>query len=296
MSILWMTSLRPIGKSKENDKIQEIFISSIQSIKQNIILSLTQFDDVGVEEYVKNKRINNYFTNFPKRNLPRGKKYSNKIMLNNALDQLLENNFEYFVYSTADLIVPPNIFDEVNNIKESIKNDKEFCALIYPNVLQKNGHIKSFTTPHYGIDIFIFRLHKSNIQKFKKAIKSWDQYDWGINDNFYVSVCELLNLQIYNIYKNIKIIKYENDFETINENRNWQISSWKKNKEYFINFLRANNLPVLYAHGSYYYLLIKILKLRDLNLNLVIVYFKFLFKSPKHLIQKFLSFFNTKWN
>ncbi len=295
MSILWMTSLRPIGKSNENDKIQEIFINSIKNIKQNITLSLTQFDDSGVEEYIKKEKIKNYFVNFPKKNLPSGNKYSNKIMLNNALKQLLENNYEYFVYSTADLIVPSNIFDEINKIKKNI-NNKEFCALIYPNILKKNGYIRSFTTPHYGIDIFVFKLNKSNIEKFKKAIESWDQYDWGINDNFYVSVCELLNLQIFNIYKKIKIIKYENDFETINENRNWQIESWKKNKEHFITFLKSNNLSVLYAHGSYYYLLIKILKLRDLDLNLVIVYFKFFLKSPKFLIQKFLNIFRTKRN
>ena len=67
MSILWMTSLRPIGKSNENDKIQEIFINSIKNIKQNITLSLTQFDDSGVEEYIKKEKINNYFVNFPKK-------------------------------------------------------------------------------------------------------------------------------------------------------------------------------------------------------------------------------------
>ena len=120
MSILWMTSLRPIGRSKENDKIQEIFLNSIKNIKQNITLSLTQFDDSGVEEYINKEKINNYFINFPKKNLPRGKKYSNKIMLNNALKQLLENNYEYFVYSTADLIVPSNIFDEINKIKKKL--------------------------------------------------------------------------------------------------------------------------------------------------------------------------------
>ena len=32
MSILWMTSLRPIGKSIENDKIQDLFIKSINNI------------------------------------------------------------------------------------------------------------------------------------------------------------------------------------------------------------------------------------------------------------------------
>ena len=52
MSVLWMTSLRPIGKSTENDKIQDLFIKSVQNIEKPIKFSLTQFDDDNVEEYL----------------------------------------------------------------------------------------------------------------------------------------------------------------------------------------------------------------------------------------------------
>ena len=55
MKILWMTSLRPIGASKENDKIQNLFINSVQNIDKNIKFSLTQFDDSGVQNYIKKK-------------------------------------------------------------------------------------------------------------------------------------------------------------------------------------------------------------------------------------------------
>ena len=56
MTILWMTSLRPIGKSKENDEIQDLFLNSIKSLNQDIILSLTQFDDNGVKKYIEKKK------------------------------------------------------------------------------------------------------------------------------------------------------------------------------------------------------------------------------------------------
>ena len=113
-----MTSLRPIGKSEENDKIQELFVKSLQIFDARITLSLTQFDDYGVKEYIDKKNLNTYFVNFPKKKLPLGTKYSNKIMLENALDQYLENNFEYLVYSTADILLPNNLFDEVEKIKK----------------------------------------------------------------------------------------------------------------------------------------------------------------------------------
>ena len=280
-----MTSLRPIGKSIENDKIQDLFIKSVNNIDKSIKFSLTQFDDDNVQEYLIKNKINCYFSNIEKKKLPRGKKYSNKLMLENGLNQFLKDDFKYFIYSTADLLIPKNIFSHIESIKEFNSSD-ECCALVYPNILKKNGLIKSVTTPHYGIDIFIFKITKKSAEKLKNAILNWHQYDWGINDNFYVSVCALLNLPIYNIYKDINIIKHENDFKTINENRDWQINSWNENQKYLINFLKDNNLSKLYATGSYYYLLLKIFRLKDMSINLIITYIKFYLKLPLALLSK----------
>ena len=63
MKILWMTSLRPIGASKENDKIQNLFLNSILSIDKDIKFSLTQFDDKGVFDYIKKKKIRSFYVN-----------------------------------------------------------------------------------------------------------------------------------------------------------------------------------------------------------------------------------------
>ncbi len=289
-----MTSLRPIGKSIENDEIQNLFVESLKNLKAEMTLSLTQFDDQGVHEYINKQNLKNYFVNFEKTKLPIGTKYSNKIMLENAIDQYLEDDFEYFVYSTADILVPKTIFQSIEKIKKKEGTSKDFCALIYPNILKKNQIIESETTPHYGIDLFVFKISKNKILKLKEAIKSWDQFDWGINDNFYVSVCEMLDLPIYNIYRDNKLIKIENDFKTIKEDRTWQTTSWKKNQKFFINFLSKNNLPLLYAYGSYYYLLIKIFRFSDFNFNLFIVYFKFYIKTPLHLIKKVLKILSKK--
>ena len=289
-----MTSLRPIGKSIENDEIQNLFVESLKNLNIEMTLSLTQFDDQGVQEYIYKQNIKNYFVNFEKKKLPIGTKYSNKIMLENAIDQYLKDDFEYFVYSTADILVPKTIFQSIEKIKTNLGISKDFCALIYPNILKKNQIIKSETTPHYGIDLFVFKISKNKILKLKEAIKSWDQFDWGINDNFYVSVCDMLDLPIYNIYQDNKLIKIENDFKTIKEDRTWQTASWKKNQKFFINFLSKNNLPLLYAYGSYYYLLIKIFRFSDFNFNLFIVYFKFYIKTPLQLIKKVLNILSKK--
>jgi len=284
MKALWLVSFRPIGKSKSNDFYQSIFVDSVKSINFDITFSLTQFDEENVQNFINNKEIKKFYNNISKKNLPNNKKYSNKIMLDKALDQFLENDeFQYLIYSTADIVVPNNLFEILSKI-----NKKNFCALVYPNTHITNGKIKNNFWPHYGIDLIVFKITKDKAVDFKRIIKSYNQYDWGINENFYVSVCEALKLDIFNLFKYINIIKFDNDFKSFKEDREWQINSWKENQQYLVNFLKDNKLSKLYAYGSYYYLLFKIFNLRDLNLRLFLSYLIF---YPYNLIKKIITYF-----
>ena len=59
-------------------------------------------------------------------------------MLECALDQFIEkDNFEYLIYSTADIIVPNNLVKVLSEIKK-----ENYCALIYPNTHIYNGKLK----------------------------------------------------------------------------------------------------------------------------------------------------------
>ena len=281
MKALWLVSFRPIGQSKNNDFYQNIFIDSVKSINFDITFSLTQFDEPNVKEFIEKKNINYFYHNFEKEKLPKGKKYSNKLMLDNALDQFIENdNFQYLIYSTADIIVPNNIFEQLSKIKL-----EKFCALIYPNTHITNGKIISNYWPHYGIDLIVFKISKDDAKKFKEMIKNYNQYDWGINENFYIAASEALKLRIYNLFKFSNVLKFDNDFEAFEEDRTWQINSWKENQKYLINFLDKNNLSKFYAFGSYYYLLFKIFNFKDLNFNLFLSYIIF---YPYNLTKKIL--------
>lgn len=281
MKALWLVSFRPIGKSKINDFFQSVFVDSVKSLDFDITFSLTQFEESNVKEFIEEKKIKNIFNNIPKNKLPEGKKYSNKIMLDNALDQFInEGNFEYLIYSTADIIVPNNLFKILSNIKS-----ERFCALIYPNTHVINGKIKNNFWPHFGIDLIIFKLSKDDAKNFKKIIKNYNQYDWGINENFYISVADALNLQITNLYKFFDVLKFDNDLNAFVEDRTWQINSWKENQKYFLKFLKDNKLSKFYALGSYYFLLYKIFRFKDLNVNLLLSYLIF---YPYNLIKKII--------
>lgn len=279
MKALWLVSFRPIGKSKINDFFQNAFVESIKSLDFDVTFSLTQFEEPNVKEFIEKKEIKNFYLNIPKRELPEGKKYSNKLMLENALSQFIDkDDFQYLIYSTADVIIPNNLF----KVLSKIKLDK-FCALIYPNTHVTDGKIKSNFWPHYGIDLIIFKISKNDAKKFQLMIKNYNQYDWGINENFYIAASEALNLKIFNLFKFSNVLKFDNDFGAFTEDRSWQVKSWKENQGYFLRFLKDNKLSQFYAYGSYYYLLYKIFNIKDLNFNLL---FSYLIFYPYNLIKK----------
>ena len=145
-------------------------------------------------------------------------------------------------------------------------------ALVYPNTHIINGSIKNNFWPHYGIDLIIFKISKDKAIYFLS--KSYNQYDWGINENFYVATSEALKLKRYNLFKFCNVIKFNNDFEAFTEDRSWQENPGRKSN-IFTKFFEKNQLSELYAYGSYYYLLFKIFNFKDLNFNLILSYLIF---------------------
>ena len=285
MKALWLVSFRPIGTSKINDFYQSIFVDSILSLNFDVTFSLTQFDEKNIQNFIETKKLQNHFVNISKNELPSGKKYSNHLMLKNALNQFLENDYDYLICSSADIIIPNNLFAELAKIKKN-----EYCALVYPNIHIKNGVMKNNYWPHYGIDLIVFKISKKNAVKFQNISKNYKQYDWGIIENFYIAISDALKLEKINLYKNCNVIKFDNDFQAFEENRNSQTIAWKQNQKYFLDFLKENKLNKLYAYGSYYYLLYKIFRFRDLNYKLALSYIIF---YPYNLIKKIFSIFKN---
>ena len=175
MKILWATTFRPFKLSVNNDIYQEIFINSLRNLNASIDLCVTQFDDYGVENFLNESRLTYKFINYPKINLPKYKKYSNKIMLENALIEYCkeDNDYSFFVYSTSDIIVPSNLIVELKKIEK-----EESLSLIFPNTLVRNGKLLGYYDVVYGIDLIILGLPKNKAKILLEAIKDWNQYDW----------------------------------------------------------------------------------------------------------------------
>jgi hypothetical protein len=260
-----------------------MFLNSLKNFNCDLTICTTQFDDSGVENILRESGLHYIYNNITKNNLPIGKKYSNHQIFLSALQEFCkyENNYDFFIYSCSDILLPSNLINELLKRKNILG-----VNLIYPNTQFKNGKMLNYYTFIYGIDLIIFRIDKLKAKLFLEALSDWKQYDWGINEHFLLAIANFLNLPVSNLVRYMDVIKFENNFSDIKEDRTWQINAWNQNKIYLIDFLKRRNLSLLYAKGSYYYLLYKIFNFKDLNLRLLIIYIKvFLYYLPKAFLK-----------
>ena len=284
MKFLWSTSFRSFGRSVNNDILQKNFLNSLKSLNLDITLFVTQFGEEEVESQLKEQSIK-YIYKDAKDKIPANKKYSNKYMLKYSLEEFLSSHYDYYVHSTVDLILP-------FNIKESLlkfKNKTNTLFFIFPNTLVVNGKLTNPNSPLFGIDIFIYKIDKEMAKSMLYLVEDWEQYDWGIVDNFLISISEKIKLDFVNLYKTSNIIKFENDFYSFGENSSSQKLSWIENNNNYLKFLKKNRINSLYAKGSYYFLALQFFRIKDLNLMLFICYLKLFFNFFLYSLKKILS-------
>lgn len=283
MKVLWWTSFRPFGVSNDNDNTQNIFLNSIKNYKSNVTLIVTQFGEKNVKKTLARQDINFIFKEYPKKKLPIGERFSNKIMCQNALQEYCKksSDYDYLIYSTCDIIAPNNLLEELKNIEY-----KNFMAYVFPNTLIKNGKLFNKINPIYGVDIIIFKINKKIAKKFLTLNKDWEQYGWGINENYFMCMKDALNIPSVNLWKKMDVIKFENDFKSFNETRNKQIIEWNKNNNYFIRFLKKNNLSLFWSKGSYYYLILRHFNFKLLSFSLFLKYLMFFLGLPFAILRK----------
>jgi hypothetical protein len=128
--------------------------------------------------------------------------------------------------------------------------------------------------------------------KFLKLNYDWEQYGWGINEHYLMSMKQALDIPSVNLWKHMDIIKFENDFMGLNESRGRQISDWVNNKNYFLKYLKKNKLSNLWANGSYYYIIFKHFNFKFLSFRLLLNYMLLFFQAPLIILYKILRIKN----
>ena len=67
MKALWIVSFRPIGKSRSNDFIQNMFVESVKSLGCDVHFSLTQFGEANVRKFIKKKKNKKFLSKYFKK-------------------------------------------------------------------------------------------------------------------------------------------------------------------------------------------------------------------------------------
>lgn len=284
MKIIWATSFREFNLSSINDKIQLNFLKKALFYKKGIKICLTQFGEKNILSNIKNYKKNIFYFDY-KKLLPEKIKYSQTIVLDNALNCLLNYEANILIWSTADIEFSIN-----NNFLNLIEENAAYT--VFPNRMQifpKKKESKNYT--YYGIDLFIFCLNKKKIKEFIKINKSYSNFDWGCYEHFLMAATEKLGIKIVNLFTTFPIIKYANDREFNSEIRTNEIYSWKKNQERLINFLKKNKLSRFYATGSMYFLAYKLIKNSKFNLNLLLIYLRLFLQLPVNSVIKIFYYF-----
>lgn len=277
MKLLWVTTFRSFNISSENDDVQHNFLKSLEYHKKNIDLCVTTFKEKNVTKNLNYYKIKKYIFN-NKHKLIYFSKYSQSICMTNAMQILKKKQYDYLVWSTADIIIPKNLIKVLNKY---FNNNAIFT--VFPQY-QINGKKYEKYPDNFGLDIFIIKNNKESIKVLSSLIKTCKNYGWGCYEHFLSSIHEVLQVKFINLFKHIKIFKYDNDRIAFNDTRKNEIKSWRQNQKFLINYLKINKLSTFYATGSMYYLLYKLFRIQDQNFTSIISHIKILFRLCKRLL------------
>ena len=141
----------------------------------------------------------------------------------------------------------------------------------FPNISNRKKNLVEF-----GLDIFFFKIDKKDQKIMFKILNKFPNYDWGMFEHYLFSFSEILKIEKINLRKNTYIYKKEN---LISKKRSiTNTISWKKNKNILEKMLKQNKISLLYANGSMYFLAFKLFTLKNLNLEMLVIYLKLLMK------------------
>lgn len=211
--IVIATTFRSFGIGK-NDKNQKNFISSLKNQSRDLVLSITQFGEVGIKE-----QLDNLTTTFIECDPP----WSLSQVIINAIKKYPNHNI---IWSNADLGFEPNFIEKVE------ANLLKYDYLTSWPYVKSNGSFKS-PTEHvktfFGLDFLA--ISNRITQKVSEYAEIFPNQSWGLFEHQIVCYSYLASNRKrgFNMYKESKVIKYVTPHEEIGELNHHLRKSWQDN-------------------------------------------------------------------
>jgi len=261
LKIFICTTLRDF-KNTENDKIQKMFLKSIEDqTYKNIELVVSLFGENSVQNEIRKYSFKSVFFQNELDNY----KYSHTVVVSNALKYANSQTNEYILlWTTADVIYPTDFFEKIlknyyHRPTIGTSHPHESCESITD--FQNNNKKKNKTNLFSGFDLLYFDSKFLNNPLINNFVTNVYFYNWGIFEHFLISLNEFVDdVTMINLYEEVKCYKIENNRKLVNETNNFLAESHKINSETFINFLKENKITLNYFDLTFCDLKFKITK------------------------------------
>jgi hypothetical protein len=211
--IVIATTFRSFGIG-ENDKNQKSFITSLENQSKDLVLSVTQFGEVGVSEELVNLTASISECSPP---------WSLSQVLINAVKKYPNHNI---IWSNADLGFEPNFIEKVED------HLQRYDYLTSWPYVKSNGTFKSCTEQvktFFGLDFLA--ISNRITQRVSNYAEIYPNKSWGLFEHQIVCYSYLAanRKRGFNMYKESKVIKYFTPHEEIGEPNYFLRKSWQNN-------------------------------------------------------------------
>lgn len=221
----------------DNSKIQDLFLSGLMNqTHEDFVLVITIFRELNVEKHIKSNYPNLNVV-FHKSNLLDGRFSLSEVFIN-GLSEAHKVNESILLWTTCDVVFGNDFFKQIlNNYQPNIVGTSHPHKLYSDIEAYESGVISTKSSPEFGIDMLYFDSSLFKSENSKQMINNFKFVDWGIFEHYLVAISTIISKKRINLYNLIQISKILNNRIENNENDEYFINSFQRNKVIFDSFL-----------------------------------------------------------
>ena len=238
-------------KGNINDKMQIQFLKSLKrQTYQNYILVVTLFGEKNVEKTVR--EILNEKACFFNSIIDEKYRYSASKVILNGIEYGKEKSADILVDCSGDIILQDNFLETV------VSNYSEWYAGIsHPNIffdVDNNFRVinKRMGKCSRGIDVRFFDFSMLKDPIVSKILQRYMFYDWGAFEHFYAAIAMKYSKRMINIFRESKVVKFENNRDACNESIQCMMRAHRNNSRVLIAAARKMKIDVNKIFDLYY--------------------------------------------
>lgn len=238
-------------KGNANDRMQMLFLKSLaRQTYRNYILAVTLFGEKNVEKTVR--KILGEKVAFIETEIEKPYRYSLSKVILNGIGYGREHGADILLDCSGDIILQDNFLQTVaDNYSEC------YAGISHPNIFYDVDDSFKVTNKRIGeccrgIDVRFFDFALLSRPDVYKILQCHTLYDWGGFEHFLTAIAMRYAQRMINVFRESKVIKFENDREASDESKQYFIKSHKRNSQALIRAAHKMKLDAERLFDLYY--------------------------------------------